>query len=103
MKILKLLKKRDGGMGGGTGGGGRKTGPPNFSAFNIMSMGGAWKESTLNGPRPPNRRAVAPSLDGGGGDENRPFWENDLHHVDQYQRTNQKSLENLEKVKTVKK
>ena len=27
-----------------------------------MPMGGAWKESTSNGPRPPNRRAVAPPL-----------------------------------------
>ena len=31
----------------------------NFSAFNIMPVGVAWKESTSNGPRPPNRRAVA--------------------------------------------
>ena len=39
--------------------------PANFSAFNIMSMGIAWKESTWNGPRPPppNRRAVATPLD----------------------------------------
>ena len=29
------------------------------------------------------------------------FWENDLHHVDQHENTNQKSLENLEKVKRV--
>ena len=27
-----------------------------------MSMGGAWKESTSNDPRPPNRRTVAPPL-----------------------------------------
>ena len=51
--------------------GGRGSGLPNFSAFNVMPMGGAWKESTLNGPRPPSRRAVAPPLDGG--DESRPF------------------------------
>ena len=38
-------------MGGGTGGGGAV--PSNFSAFNIMPMGVAWKESTSNGPRPP--------------------------------------------------
>ena len=48
-------------MGGGTGGGGGDGGtclPANFSAFNIMSMGGAWKESTWYCPRPPpNRRA----------------------------------------------
>ena len=55
-------------MGGGTGGGGGGRGdrsPANFSAFSIMPMGGAWKESeesTSNGPRPPNRRAVAPPL-----------------------------------------
>ena len=35
-------------------------------------------------------------------DENRPFWENDLHHVDQYEKTNQKSLEQLEKSKQFK-
>ena len=27
--------------------------PTNFSAFNIMPMDGAWKESTSNGPHPP--------------------------------------------------
>ena len=50
-------------MGGGTGGGGGAV-PSNFSAFNIMPMGVAWKESTSNGPRapPPNRRALAPPL-----------------------------------------
>ena len=49
-------------MGGGYGGDGG-TGPPQLSAFNIMPMGGAWKELTSNGPRPPNHRAVAPPLD----------------------------------------
>ena len=50
-------------MGGGTGGGGTgDRSPANFSANNFMLMGGAWKESILNGPRPPNRRAVAPPL-----------------------------------------
>ena len=37
---------------GGRGGGGDRS-PANFSAFKIMPMGGAWKESTSNGPRPP--------------------------------------------------
>ena len=51
-------------MGGGTGGrgDGRDRSPANFSAFNIMPMGGTWKESTLNGPRPPpqsSRRGAA--------------------------------------------
>ena len=40
-------------MGGGTGGGDGGTYPPLFSAFNIMLTGGAWKESTSNGPCPP--------------------------------------------------
>ena len=44
------------------GGGRGDRSPANFSTFNIMPMGGAWKESTSNGPRPPNRRAVAPPL-----------------------------------------
>ena len=41
-----------GGGNGGGGGGGTGT-PANFSAFNIMPMGVAWKELTSNGPRPP--------------------------------------------------
>ena len=49
-------------MGGGTGEGGGDRTPANFSTFNIMPMGVAWKESTSNGPHPPNRRAVAPPL-----------------------------------------
>ena len=36
----------------GTGGGGDRS-PANFSAFNIMPMDDAWKESTSNGSRPP--------------------------------------------------
>ena len=38
--------------------------PTNFSAFSIMPMGVAWKESTSNVlvPPPPNRRAVTPPL-----------------------------------------
>ena len=44
--------------GGGTG----DRSPVNFSAFNIIPMGVAWKESTSNRPRPPNRRAVTPPL-----------------------------------------
>ena len=40
-------------MGGGNGGDGG-TGPPQLSALNIMPMGGAWKELTSNGPRPPS-------------------------------------------------
>ena len=47
---------------GGGGGDGRDRSPANFSTFSIMAMGGAWKESTSNGPRPPNRRAVAALL-----------------------------------------
>ena len=31
----------------------RDRSPANFSAFNIMPMGGAWKDSTSNDPRPP--------------------------------------------------
>ena len=51
-------------MGGGTGGDGGDRSPENFSAFIIMPMVGAWKESTSNDPRPPppNRRAMAPPL-----------------------------------------
>ena len=49
-------------MGGGGGRRGDRS-PANFSVFNIMTMGGAWKESTSNGPRPPPpqspRRAAA--------------------------------------------
>ena len=45
-------------MGEDTGGGREGPVPANFSAFYIMPMGGAWKESTSNGPRPPNRRAA---------------------------------------------
>ena len=50
-------------MGGGTGGGGG-TGDRSPQTFKrlTLSMGGAWKESTSNGPRPSNRRAVAPPL-----------------------------------------
>ena len=46
------------------GGGGWETGPPQtFQRFiTLMPMGGAWKESTSNDPRPPNRRAVTPPL-----------------------------------------
>ena len=36
------------------------------------------------------------------GDRNCPFKENDLHHVDQREKTNQKSLKNLEKSKQLK-
>ena len=39
-------------MGGSTGGTGDQS-PANFSVLNIIPMGGAWKESTSNGPRPP--------------------------------------------------
>ena len=48
----------------GGGGGGWETGPPQtFQRFiTLMPMGGAWKESTSNDPRPPNRRAVTPPL-----------------------------------------
>ena len=51
-------------MGGGTGvdGGGGDRSPASFSTFNIMPIGVAWKESTSNDTRPPNRRAVAPPL-----------------------------------------
>ena len=45
-------------MGGRNGGGDGGTGPPQtFSVFNIMPMGGAWKELTffLNTPPPMNR------------------------------------------------
>ena len=38
-------------MGGGNGGRGDRS-HAIFSAFNIMSMGVAWKESTPNGPCP---------------------------------------------------
>ena len=46
-----------GGTGGGGGGGGGGTGPPQTFqrltlCLSILSMGGAWKESTSNGPRP---------------------------------------------------
>ena len=49
-------------MGGGTGGGGGRgdRSPAHFSAFNIVPMDGAWKESTSNGPRPPSPSIVAP-------------------------------------------
>ena len=40
-------------MGGGTEGGRGDRSPANISAFNIMPMGVAWKESTSNGSRPP--------------------------------------------------
>ena len=41
-------------MGSGSGGmGGGDRSPANFSEFNIMPMGIAWKESTSNGPLPP--------------------------------------------------
>ena len=46
------------------GGRGGDRSPANVSAYYIMPMGGAWKESTSKVPRPPppNRRAVAPPL-----------------------------------------
>ena len=60
---IRWILDMSGGTGGGGGGGTGETGPPaNFSAFNIMPMGGVWKESTSNGPRPTNRLVVAPSL-----------------------------------------
>ena len=38
-----------------------------------------------------------------GGDENGLFWENETHHVDQHEKTHQKSPGKLEKLKKVKK
>ena len=43
-------------MGGGGGGQGDRS-PANFSVFDIIPTGGAWKESTSNGHRLPNRLA----------------------------------------------
>ena len=37
------------------------------------------------------------------GDENGLFWENEMHHVDQHEKTHKKSPGNLEKVRKVKK
>ena len=32
------------------------------------------------------------------GEENGPFWENDMQHIDQHEKADQKSSETLEKV-----
>ena len=59
-------------MDGGTAGDGG-TGPPQyFSTLSITPIGVAWNESTSNGSRSPNRRAVAPPLRGAASEDSGP-------------------------------